>query len=148
MGITNHWTTNHWTGLDWTGILKFVFMRCCMQLLQIIILTSSNFRVPGMHSNCSTGDQLCSYISEKAMAFCMATRMMPVLLLGMNIAWNLWNSLCTNLANETKSQKCLAAVDALFAAVWVNCQSRPNNPAAIYLASQALLPLRMQWVQC
>ena len=42
------------TGLDWTGILKFVFMHCGMQLLQIIILTSSNFRVPGMHSNCST----------------------------------------------------------------------------------------------
>jgi len=56
-----------------------------MQLLQIIIMTSSNFRVPGMHSNCSTGDQLCSYISEKAMAFCMATRMMPVLLLGINV---------------------------------------------------------------
>ena len=46
LGVTNHWTTNHWTGLNWTGILKFVFMHCGMQLLQIIILTSSNFRVP------------------------------------------------------------------------------------------------------
>jgi len=57
-----------------------------MQLLQIII--SSNFRVPGMHSNCSTicpGDQLHSYTSEKAMVFSMATRMMPVLLLGINV---------------------------------------------------------------
>jgi len=39
-----------------------------MQLLQVIILTSSNLRVPGMHSNCSTiraGDQLRSYTSER-----------------------------------------------------------------------------------
>jgi len=59
-----------------------------MQLLQIIILTSLNFRDPGMHSNCSTihaGDQLCSYTSEKAVTLSMATRMMPVLLLGINV---------------------------------------------------------------
>jgi len=59
-----------------------------MQLLQIIILTSLNFHVPGMHSNCSTkcaGDQLRSYTSEKSMVFSMATRMMPVLLLGINV---------------------------------------------------------------
>jgi len=30
-----------------------------------------------------------------------------------------------------RSQSRLAAVDALFAAIWVNCLSRPNNPVAI-----------------
>ena len=42
-----------------------------------------------MHSNFSTirvGDQLRSYTGEKAVAFSMATRIMPVLLL---VAWNL-----------------------------------------------------------
>jgi len=37
-----------------------------------------------------------------------------------------------------KSQTRLAVVDALFAAVWVNCWSRPNNPMAIYILHHKL----------
>ena len=79
------------TGLDWTGLdwnRKTCFMHCGMQLLQIIILSFSIFCVSGMHSNCSTiraGDQLRNYTSEKAMVFSMPTRMMPILLLGINV---------------------------------------------------------------
>jgi len=65
-----------WTGLDWTGLESYnlsLNTEICNRY-QIIILTFSNFRVPGMHSNCSTiihcaGDQLLSYTSEKAVVF-------------------------------------------------------------------------------
>ena len=109
-----------------------------------MILTSSNFRVPGMHSSLAQYVQAISYIAtplRRQWCLAMATRMMSIRLLGISVRGsNLEfvtlkvDSLRTSLAHETiiRAQSRLAVVDALFAAVWVDCRLRPNNPVAIY----------------
>jgi len=101
------------TGLDWTGILKFVFTDCGMQF------PLSNY-FDFLELPCSmicAGNQLHSY-----------TRMMPGLL-GITVRGSNLEFVTLKVDSLRMSQ--LAAVDALFAAVWVDCRLRPNNSVAI-----------------